>query len=410
MASNLLSDKECKAARCKGGAVSKLHDGEGLYLWVFPNGRKYWRLRYWQSKVERLLALGVFPAVSLADARVKRDAIRQQLAAGLDPSAERKTAKRIKTLDAENTFEAVAREWLDKQSNSHSATHVANIKRRLEVDAFPAFGKRPIAEIDAPELLQAIRKIEARGAYDMAHRVLQVCGQIFRYGIATGRCTRNLSLDLRGALTPHVKKNQNAVKPGELPGLLRAIDSYEAIGDRQTRIAMQLLALTFTRTNELIGAEWSEFDMEKKLWVIPPSRMKMGEEHIVPLAAQTLALLEELTPISGGSRYLFPGRNSAKTMSNNTILFALYRLGYKGRQSGHGFRAVASTVLNETGHFRPDVIERQLAHCERNAVRGAYNRAEYLPERKRMMHWWADYLDSLMSESKVLVGNFGGVA
>lgn len=402
MPSNLLNDKQCKAARCTGVGVVKLHDGEGLYLWVFPNGRKYWRLRYWQSKVERLLALGVFPAVSLAAARAKREAARQQLAAGLDPSTERKTAKRQMQLAAANSFEAIALEWLDKQSNRHSVRHIANIRRRLEVDAFPALGKRPIGEIDAPELLQAMRKIEARGAYDLAHRVLQVCGQIFRYGIATGRCTRNLSVDLKGALTPHTKKNQNAVTPAELPALLRAIDGYEAIGDRQTRIAMQLLALTFTRTNELIGAEWKEFDVNAKVWVVPAERMKMGAEHIVPLSRQTLALLEELKPLSGGSRFLLPGRNVAKPISNNTILFALYRLGYKGRQSGHGFRAIASTILNESGHFKPDVIERQLAHCERNAVRGAYNRAEYLPERKRMMQAWADFLEQTQRGGKVL--------
>lgn len=402
MPSNLLNDKQCKAARCTGVGVVKLHDGEGLYLWVFPNGRKYWRLRYWHSKIERLLALGVFPAISLAAARAKRDAIRQQLSAGLDPSAERKAAKRKKQLAAENSFEAVALEWLDKQSNRHSERHIVNIRRRLEVDAFPALGKRPIAEIDAPELLEAMRKIEARGAYDMAHRVLQVCGQIFRYGIATGRCTRNLSVDLKGALTPHTKKNQNAVTPTELPALLRAIDGYEAIGDRQTRISLQLLALTFVRTNELIGAEWSEFDVEKKLWTIPEERMKMKTEHIVPLSRQTLVLLEELKSLSGGSSFLLPGRNVAKPISNNTILFALYRLGYKGRQSGHGFRAIASTILNESGRFKPDVIERQLAHCERNAVRGAYNRAEYLPERKRMMQAWADFLERTQRGGKVL--------
>jgi integrase len=252
-----------------------------------------------------------------------------------------------------------------------------------------------------------MRRIEARGSYDMAHRVLQMCGQVFRYGIATGRCSRNLSLDLRGALTPHVSKNQNAVRPEELPQLLRDINGYEGTGDRQTRIAMQLLALTFVRTTELIGATWDEFDLDAKLWTIPAARMKMKAEHIVPLSRQTLRLLEELKPISGGSRYLLPGRNFGKPMSNNTILYALYRLGYQGRQSGHGFRAVASTILNESGLFQPDVIERQLAHCERNAVRGAYNRAEYLPERKRLMQWWADRLDAALTGAAVVEGRFG---
>lgn len=410
MPSNFLSDTQCKAARCAGVAVSKLHDGEGLYLWIFPNGRKYWRLRYWQDGKEKSLSLGVFPRAGLKDARLRREAIHQQRAAGLDPSMERRIARNKRRVALENSFETVALEWLEKQRNRYSPKHVDTIRRRLEVDAFPALGARPIQQIDPPELLAAMRVIEARGSYDLAHRVLQVCGQVFRYGIATGRCTRNLSLDLRGALTPHVKRHQHAIRPEELPVLLRAINSYEGIGDRQTRIAMQLLALTFVRTGELIGAEWSEFDLDKKRWIIPAERMKMKTEHIVPLASQTLALLKELKPISGGSRYLLPGRNIAKPMSNNTILFALYRLGWKGRMTGHGFRAVASTILNETGHFRSDVIERQLAHCERDEVRGAYNRAEYLPERKRMMHWWADYADSLVSESNVLTGNFGGVA
>src|ERR1019366_5136307 len=250
-------------------------------------------------------------------------------------------------------------------------------------------------------LLETIRKIEARGAYDLAHRVLQVCGQVFRYGIATGRCTRNLSTDLRGALTPHVKKHKSAVRPEELPELLRAIAKYDETGDKQTRLAIQLLAQTFVRTKELIGAEWVEFDRDNALWIIPAGRMKMKAEHVVPLTRQGLATLSELKEISGGSRYVFPGRNRDKPISNNTLLFALYRLGYKGKMTGHGFRAVASTILNEAG-FKPDVIERGAAHCERNAVRGAYNRAEYLPERKRMMQQWANYLDLVNSGAKVI--------
>jgi integrase len=271
--------------------------------------------------------------------------------------------------------------------------HAIDVKRRLEGNIFPLLGKRPLDQIEAPELLQAIRKIEDRGSYDLAHRVLQVCGQVFRYGIATGRCTRDLAADLRGALTPHVKKHQAAVRPEQLPDLLKVIAGYDEIGGKQTRLALQLLAQTFVRTNELIGAEWAEFDLDQALWSIPAGRMKMKTEHL-PLSRQALAILSELRSIAGGSRYVFPGRNPNKPISNNTMLFALYRLGYKGKMTGHGFRAVASTILNETGHFKPDVIERQLAHCERNEVRGAYNRAEYLPDRKRMMQYWADYLET----------------
>lgn len=401
MATNLLSAAECKNATSNGAGVRKLHDGDGLYLWVYLDGRKYWRMRYWQTGKEKSLSLGVYPKVSLSDARKKREVLRKQLDADLDPSAERKATNLRKKLSAENSFEAVAREWYNKQLHTWVPHHADGVKRRLEVNIYPAIGKRPIDQIEAPELLQAIRKIEARGSYDLAHRVLQVCGQVFRYGIATGRCTRNLSIDLRGALTPHVKQHQAAVRPEELPDLLRAIATYDEIGDKQTRLALQLLAQTFVRTNELIGAEWVEFNLENALWIIPASRMKMKTEHVVPLARQSLVILKALKELRDDSRFVFPGRNRGKPVSNNTMLFALYRLGYKGKMTGHGFRAVASTILNETG-FKPDVIERQLAHCERNEIRGAYNRAEYLPERKRMMQHWADYLDSVEAGGKVI--------
>ena len=402
MATNLLSAVECKNATSKGARIRKLQDGDGLYLWVYSDGRKYCRMRYWQAGKEKSLSVGVYPKVSLGDARKKREELRKQLEADLDPSAERKATNLRKKLSAENSFEAVAMEWFDKQLHTWVPHYADDVKRRLESNIFPILGKRPLDQIAAPELLQAIRQVEARGSYDHAHRVLQACGQVFRYGIATGRCTRNLSADLRGALTPHVKQHQAAVRSEELPDLLRAIARYDEIGDKQTRLALQLLAHTFVRTNELIGAEWSEFGLENALWIIPAGRMKMKTEHIVPLTKQALAILTELKELSGSSRYVFPGRNSNKPISNNTMLFALYRLGYKGKMTGHGFRAVASTILNETGHFKPDVIERQLAHCERNEVRGAYNRAEYLPERKRMMQYWADYLDSIEAGAKVI--------
>jgi integrase len=401
MATNLLSAAECKNASSNGAGIRKLHDGDGLYLWVYQDDRKYWRMRYWQAGKEKSLSLGVYPKVSLSDARKKREDLRQQLQADLDPSAERKAANLRKKLAAENSFEAVAREWHSKQLHIWGPRHAIAVNRHLENNIFPILGKRPISEIQAPELLQALRQIEARGSYDLAHRVLQVCGQVFRYGIATGRCSRNLSSDLRGALTPHRMQHQAAVRPEELPDLLRAIAKYDETGDKQTGLALQLLAQTFVRTNELIGAEWAEFDLNNALWVIPARRMKMKSEHIVPLSRQVLAMLAELKEMSGGSRFVFLGRNRDKPISNNTMLFALYRLGYKGKMTGHGFRAVASTILNETG-FKPDVIERQLAHCERNEVRGAYNRAEYLPERKRMMQHWADYLDGITHGANVL--------
>ncbi len=398
---NLLNDKECKAATSGDAKVKKLSDGGGLYLWVSADGSKYWRLRYWVAGKEKSLSLGVYPVVKLKEARQKRDSEREHLSAGLDPSTERKASKRRQQVAAANSFEAIAREWYQKQLHTWVATHANDVLRRLEGNLFPDLGACPIVEIEAPDLLACIGKIEKRGAYDLAHRVLQVSGQVFRYGIAKGYCKRDLSADLRGALTPHKAKHQPAVRPEELPTLLRAIDGYDALGDLQTRLALQLLALTFVRTGELIGATWDEFDTSAALWVIPAERMKMKTEHIVPLSAQALAILEQLKEICGGSRFLFPGRNRDKPISNNTMLFALYRLGYKGKMSGHGFRAVASTMLNEQGYNR-DVIERQLAHCERDEVRGAYNRAEYLPQRRVMIQDWANHLDKLRAGADVI--------
>ena len=244
--------------------------------------------------------------------------------------------------------------------------------------------------------IAAVRKVEARGAHDLAHRVLSIAGQVFRYAVAAGRCERDPSGDLRNALTPHKVRNQAAVKPEELPELLRAIDGYPSIGDKQTALALKLLCLTFVRTTELIGATWDEFrdlDGDAPTWKVPAERMKMKAGHVVPLSSQAVAILRELRAIGGGSRYVLPGRDPDKPISNNTLLFALYRLGYKGKMTGHGFRAVASTALNETG-WPADVIERQLAHVERNKVRGAYNHAEYLPERRKMMQAWADMMDA----------------
>lgn len=397
----MLTDAKCKNATSGGLKIRKLADVGGLYLWVYEDGRKYWRFRYWLAGKEKTLSLGVYPAIGLKAARIRRDAERKHLDAKLDPSAERRAAKVRVTVAAANSFEAVAREWYDKQKVTWRESHADDVLRRLERNIFPKIGRRPISAIDAPELLAAVRPIEHRGAHDLAHRVLQVCGQVFRYAVATSRAAHDPSRDLRGALTPHVKKNQAAVRPAELPELLRAIEGYEKTGDRQTRLALDLLALTFVRTQELLGAAWPEFDLDAGLWVVPAERMKMKREHIVPLSAQAVRVLEQLREIGGGSRFVFPGRNRDRPMSNNTMLFALYRLGYKGKMTGHGFRAVASTILNEKG-VRPDVIERQLAHSEKDEVRGAYNRAEYLPERKKMMQFWADHLDALRAGAKVL--------
>lgn len=379
----------------------RLFDGGGMYLEVSPAGGRWWRLKYRFVGKEKRLSLGVYPEVSLAEARSRREDARKLLAAGIDPSDQRKAAKREAEGREINSFEAVAREWYGKQAHVWVAHHASDVLRRLESNLFPEIGSEPIADVTAPMLLAAVRKIEHRGAHDLAHRVLQVASQVFRYGVATGRCERDPAPDLRGALTPHKSKHQAAVAPEELPALLRAIDGYGELGDKLTAYALRLLVLTFVRTNELIGAEWSELDLDSAVWIIPATRMKMRTEHVVPLSRQAIEVLREIRPIGCSSRYLFPGRNPDKPISNNTMLFALYRLGYKGKMTGHGFRAVASTILNEAG-FRADVIERQLAHCERNEIRGAYNRAEYLPERRKMMQQWADMLAALAQGAQVI--------
>jgi len=384
-----------------GVKVRRLFDANGLYLEISPAGGKWWRIKYRFQGRERRLSLGTYPVTSLADARMRRDDARKLLASGIDPSAQRKADKHATKMRDANNFEAVAREWYGKQAHVWVPHHASDVLRRLESNLFAELGDKPIADITPPVLLAAIRKIEHRGAHDLAHRVLQVASQVFRYGVATGRCERDPAPDLRGALTPHKGKHQAAVTPEELPTLLRAIDGYGEVGDKLTGYALRLLVLTFVRTNELIGAEWLELDLDSEVWIIPAVRMKMKTEHVVPLSRQSVEALREVRPIGGGSRYVFPGRNPDKPISNNTMLFALYRLGYKGRMTGHGFRAVASTILNEAG-FRGDVIERQLAHSERDEIRGAYNRAEYLPERRQMMQQWADMLDAFAQGAKVI--------
>lgn len=401
-----LTATEVKQAR-RGKTTRRLWDELGLYLEIAPAGGRWWRFKYrvqrGDERVERRISLGTYPDVSLADARERRDAARKLLAKGIDPSERRKSEKRDAALRDANSFAAVAAEWYGKQATHWTERHSEDVHRRLENNLYPDLGSRPIAEITAPELLAAVRKVESRGAHDLARRMLGVAGQVFRYAIATGRCARDPSGDLRGALTPHKPRHQAAVRPDELPALLKAIEGYGAIGDRQTALALRMLALTFVRTSELIGAQWAEFtlDGESPTWEIPATRMKMKTAHVVPLSRQTVAVLRELEPLAGGSRYILPGRNPDKPISNNTLLFALYRLGYKGRMTGHGFRAVASSVLNESG-YRSDVIERQLAHKEPNKVRSAYNRAEYLPERRTMMQQWADMLDGYRKGADVV--------
>ncbi len=373
----------------------KLFDGRGLYLEVAPSGGKWWRFKYRIDGKEKRISLGVYPDVSLKEARERREAARKLVAAGVDPSEARKAERLARREVRANSFETVAREWFAKRSSVWSEGHARRIIRRLERDVFPYIGLRPVGEISAPELLKVLRRIENRGAVETAHRALQECGQIFRYAIATGRAERDVAADLRGALQPVKGRHHPSITdPKKLGELLRAIDGYE--GSPITRCALQLAALTFVRPGELRRAEWSEVSFDAAEWRIPAEKMKARRPHIVPLSRQALKALEELHPLTGYGRFLFPSvRTETRPMSENTVNAALRRLGYtKDEMTGHGFRSIASTLLHEQG-WPPDAIERQLAHAERNSVRAAYNYAEYLPERREMMQAWADYLDRL---------------
>lgn len=377
----------------------KLADEKGLYLLVNPNGSKLWKLKYRFAGIEKKLSLGAYPEVSLATARDTREEAKKQLINNIDPGILKNSIKRSKKLSAENSFEAIAREWHAKFTPKWTKEHGERILIRLEQNIFPWIGRRPIMEVTAPELLSALRRVEDRGAIETAHRILQICGQVFRYGIATGRAERNLSADLAGALAPVKKKHHASITdPIEVGKLLRTINGYE--GFFVTKCALQLAPLFFVRPGELRHAEWEEFDFEKAEWRIPAEKMKMREQHIVPLCTQAINILQELKAYTGESKYVFPGvRTTKRPMSENTVLGALRRLGYTSDEmTGHGFRSMASTLLNEQGWNR-DAIERQLAHTERNNIRAAYNHAEYLPERRKMMQWWADYLDELCTNN-----------
>jgi integrase len=397
----MLSDVTIRKAK-PGSKPRKLADGRGLYLLLTPNDQRWWRFKYRFAGKEKLLSLGVYPDVPLRAAREKCEAFRKVVASGTDPAVARQAEKRAEREAAENDFESVARQWLENIKPEWSAQHQTDSLTRFEAHIFPKIGHRPIREVSAPELLAALRGIEARGTIESAHKVARACGQVFRFAIAAGRCDRNPAADLRGALKAKPKAKPMAALPSDaLPELLRAIDAYD--GDVQTRLAVKLLALTFVRTNELRGAAWTEIDLEKAEWTVPAERMKTKTPHHVPLARQAVEAFRQLKALNGNRNLVFPGRRPAQPISKNTILFALYRMGYHSRMTAHGFRAIASTTLNELG-YRPDVIERQLAHTEKNAVRAAYHRSQYLEERKTMVQQWADHLDALRaSDGKVVV-------
>ncbi len=366
-----------------------------MYLEVMPTGARYWRLKYRMSGKEKRLSLGVYPRVSLVQARQARTKARELIAKGIDPSLKRQQEKVAEPMAPDQTFESVARAWHKHWKAARSDHHADYVIRRLAADVFPEIGAYAIETITAPMLVRVAKKIEARGALDIARRCLQTCGQVLRYAVARGYVLRHPAADIKPADVPRSRGQINyaCLDGRELPELLRRMAVYD--GSPYTRCALQLIALTFVRTSELIEATWDEFDLESAEWRIPANRMKMRTPHIVPLANQAVDSLRCLRELRHLSPYVFPGeRDHQRPMSNNTILKALERMGYKGCMTGHGFRGVASTLLHEKG-FDHTVIELQLAHQERNRVSASYNWATYLPERKKMMQWWADYLDEV---------------
>lgn len=395
-----LLDPDIKSAKPKDKPYN-LADGYGLVLQVQPTGAKWWRYRYRYLGKAKMLSLGIYPAVSLKEAREKRTEAAKLLAQGIDPSADRDAKKRQKIQEYAHSFEVVARQWWEEKQKSLSERHAGYVIRRLECDVFPEIGKIPVTQITAKLISRVVKKKEKTGAAEMARRILQYCGQVMRYAVLHDMAETNPVKDIKAGevLTKPPVTNYARVDEKEFPALLRDIDAYS--GAVLTRHAMQLMTLTFVRTAELIGARWAEFDLDAKQWRIPAERMKMGEQHIVPLSNQALAVLANIRAISGGE-FLFPSvHRGGKTMSNNTMLTALKRMGYQGRMTGHGFRGIASTILHEQ-NFNHDHIETQLAHGKRTSVSAAYNHAKYLPQRTAMMQHWADYLDAIKTGGKVL--------
>lgn len=385
------------------GKLQKVSDGEALQLWVMPTGSKLWRYSYRFLGQQKTLALGSFPETGLADARKKRDDAKALLAAGTDPSQKKRLDKLTRAITNATTFNAVADEYLAKQEREGRAATTMKKLRWLLSHARPAIGERPISQIKPQEVLAALTKVEAKGHYEAARRAKETCGAVFRYAIATARAEIDPTSALKGALTSPKTKHRAAITDAVgLGALLRAIDDFE--GQPTTKAALRLLALVFTRPGELRNATWSEFDFDKALWTIPAGRMKMRREHHVPLPLQAIAILKDLHAFTGQGELVFPGTRSAlRPISENTLNAALRRLGYgKDEVTSHGFRASASTLLNESAKFTPDAIERALAHQEPDEIRRAYSRGAFWQERVAMGQWWADYLDRLRNGGEVV--------
>lgn len=398
-----LNDLEIRKAK-PGAKLVKLSDGGGLQIWINPNGSKYWRLAYRLEGKQRVLAIGVYPAVGLKEAREARDAAKRLLAKGVDPSQAKQIGRAAKLAAVTNTFDAIADEVLGKKRREGKADRTLDKLEWLLSLARPSLGARPVAEITAFEVLATLRAVEARGRHETARRLRATLGEVFRYAVATARAENDPTGALKGALTaPTVTHRAAITEPVAFGALLRAVDGYA--GAPETKAALELLALTFVRPGELRAAEWAEFDLEAAVWTIPAGKMKMRRPHRVPLAPRAVAILRELQAITGGGRLVFPSmRSRERPMSENTINAALRRLGFaQNEMTGHGFRAAASSMLNECGLWQADAIERQLAHVDNDSIRRAYHRADYWDERVRMMSYWADRCDAMRRGGDVVL-------
>lgn len=395
-----LSDIKCKNAKPldpPSKAPRKLADGNGLYLWVMPNGKKYWRYRYKDFRGKyREFAIGVYPEIPLTEARAL-------LREGIDPNTQKKDFKLQKHEEAGNTFELIAREWHEHKKSEWTEDHAQRILDRLEKDVFPIIGCRPIKEVTHSHLLDLAKKIQERGANELAKRIIQMSVHIFQFAVITERADKNIARDLKGLIKPKPTKHFASIEARDLPAFLKALRSNQARLFRQTQLAMELMMLTFVRTSELIKAEWDEFDFEEKQWIIPAKRMKMNRDHIVPLSTQAIGFLNELKELHKHPKYVFPSQiNRNNHMSNNTILMALKRMGYKGKMTGHGFRSLAMSTIMERLGYRHEVPDLQLAHAKRGDVARAYDRAQFMDERTQMMQEWADYLDGIYQTGEII--------
>ncbi|OVZ87307.1 integrase [Yersinia frederiksenii] len=399
-----LNARQVETAKPKDKAY-KLADGGGLYLLVNTNGSRYWRLKYRFVGKEKLLAVGVYPDVSLAVARVKRDEAKKIVAGGGDPSQNKQQEKLARQGEATNTFEAITREWYQRRYDRWSESYRLEMMSTFERDVFPYIGYRPIKEIKPLELMVVLSKLEKRGATEKMRKVRQRCGEVWKYAIITGRAEYNPAPDLASAFAPHKREHYPHLTINEIPEFLSSLASYS--GSMLVKLAMRLLILTGTRPGELRQAEWAEFDFDNALWEIPAVRMKMRRPHMVPLPDQAITILKQIQPISGRYQFVFPGRiQHSKPISEMTLNVLIRRIGYGGRATGHGFRHTMSTILHEQG-FNTAWIETQLAHVDKNSIRGTYNHAQYLDGRREMLQWYADYMDSLENGENVIHGRFG---